>query len=99
MTGISDAARWVATLNLKGKEVTFDVVKSNYSLPCPPLRLRWHDETLVAISGSEALDAVEDERMEQDTQLNEDVRRVVDLLSREGTMTSRMGSRTRPDSA
>ena len=89
VTGISDAARWVATLSVKDKGVTFEVVKSNYSLPCPPLRLRWRDETLVAISGAEALDAEEDEQMAQDAQIDDDIRRVVEILTKYGTMTSR----------
>lgn len=89
VTGLSDAARWVATLRREDDEVIFAVTKSNYSLPCPPLRLRWHDGMLVAVSGAEILEAAHATRAAQDAELDDEVRRVVAVLAREGTMTSR----------
>ncbi|TAM44327.1 MAG: hypothetical protein EPN53_16755 [Acidobacteria bacterium] len=89
VTGLSDAARWVATLRRDGEEVRFAVAKSNYSLPCPPARLRWRDETLEVVSGAEILDAAAAARAAAGAELDDDVRRVVDVLTREGAMTSR----------
>ena len=84
VTGLSDAARWVATLRREGKdEVIFEVKKSNYSLPCPPLRLRWHEETLTMVSGAEILDTATEAQAAQAAELDEDVRRVVEALVRE----------------
>ena len=80
VTGLSDAARWVATMRRDGEEVHFAVAKSNYSLPCPPLRLHWHEETLVAVSGAEIIDTAAAARAAQGAELDDDVRRVVDVL-------------------
>jgi len=91
VTGLSDAARWVATLRREGEEVIFSMKKSNYSLPCAPLRLRWHDGVLGAVSGAEILAAASAAQADFDVALDGDVRRVVEVLVREGTMTSRDG--------
>lgn len=91
VTGLSDGARWVATLRRDGEEVRFAVVKSNYSLPCPPARLRWRDETLEVVSGAEILDAAAAARAAQGAELDGDVRQVVEVLAREGCMATRDG--------
>jgi len=50
VTGLSDAARWVATLTAKGDEVLFEQIKSNYSLPMTePLRLQWANGAMQAM--------------------------------------------------
>lgn len=89
VTGLSDAARWVGTMRREGEEVIFAVAKSNYSLPAPPLRLHWHEETLAAVSGAEILDAAATARNAQNAEIDEDVRRVVEVLTQNGPMTSR----------
>ncbi len=89
VTGRTDAARWVATLQRDREEVIFRVVKSNYTAVGDPLRLRWSDHVLRAVTGAEILDAATHDRNEQAAELDGDVQRIVGVLAREGTMTSR----------
>jgi hypothetical protein len=90
VTGLTDAARWVATLCHKGGDVLFEQVKSNYSIPMSePLRLRWVDGVLEALTAVDLEVDAAQQRAEQDRELEADITAIVEALRREGAISAR----------
>ena len=89
VTGLTDAARYVATLRTEGDVVVFEQAKSNYSMPMSPVRLQWREGVLDVLSAADQAVADEHERSEQVREIDEDVAAIVEALQREGTLTSR----------
>ena len=94
VSGLSDAARWVATLRRDGATILFEQTKSNYSCSMSePLRLKWVDGTLRAVSQTEVEEVKRrqqaDQHVQQQAELDADVALVVATLGREGGLTSK----------
>jgi hypothetical protein len=90
VSGLTDAARWVATLKKSsGNVVVFEQVKSNYSRPCDPVPLVWRDGVLVGQVPEDVEAAAEIQRVQESQLLDDDIRRVVDALTREGGLGSK----------
>lgn len=85
---LTDAARWVATLKAVEGGVILEQVKSNYSMPTPPVPLRWADGVLLALSSEELeheAKRAEHERAERIAEETEaDILGVLEALRREG---------------
>ncbi len=90
VTGLTDAARWVATLK-KGRKnsVVFEQVKSNYSRPYEPIPLVWRDGILAKKSDDDIKAEEEFKRLEESQQLEVDVMKIVETLRREGKLSSK----------
>lgn len=89
VTGLTDAARWVATLQRDRERVVFSVVKSNYSLPTDPVPLRWEAGVLRTLTPSENAERASVEEAKATAEVEADIARVVDVLRREGAMSTR----------
>jgi hypothetical protein len=80
----------VATLCHKGGDVLFEQVKSNYSIPMSePLRLRWVDGVLEALTAVDLEVDAAQQRAEQDRELEADITAIVEALRREGAISAR----------
>lgn len=90
VTGLTDAARWVATISVKDGVVGFRQVKSNYSMPMDsPVQLKWARGMLQPMTTAD----LEANRKRQDGErarrLKEYVDLVVDVLRQHGPMSSK----------
>lgn len=90
VTGLTDAARWVSTLTKKADGVVeFEQIKSNYSMPFGPIRLRWHERVLFAESDADKAIFLESEEAKKESQLESDIKRIESALKKEGEIGAR----------
>lgn len=88
VTGLSDGVRWVGTLTVADDSVVFRQTKSNYSRPMPEaraVRLARSDRgVLRAVTEDDTADRAAELAAQHAAAVDDDVRRVVDALRREG---------------